>query len=53
MIAGSVTGDSDVAEGEPEVVAHPGWLRVVWAGADPGVAVRSTIEVVQELVEGL
>jgi len=51
FLAGSVTGDSDVAEGEPEVVPHPSWLRVVWDDADPGVAVRATIEVVQQPVD--
>jgi hypothetical protein len=48
FIAGTVTGDSDVAEGEPEVVTHPAWLRVLWEDADPDVAVRATIEVVQQ-----
>lgn len=48
FIAGTVTGDGDVAEGEPEVVSHPSWLRVLWEDADPLVAVRATIEVIQQ-----
>lgn len=50
MIAGTTTGNGDVAEGDPEVVTHPGFLRVVWADCDPSVQVNVSIELVQRPV---
>lgn len=47
VIAGTSTGDADVADGEPELVATAEYLRFVWANCDPGVAVGVTVELVQ------
>jgi len=47
FLAGTITGDADVAEGSAEVVHHPSWIRVVWADADPDVDVRAVLEVTQ------
>jgi len=46
-IAGTTTGDGDVAEGDPEVVSHPATLRFVWENCDPDVTVGVLVEIIQ------